>query len=136
MKRSGFGLLLVAVMAVAAVTANAQSIVLKVNVPFDFSVGGVMNPAGEYSITTPLPGLVQIGSWEHGRIMAPIKARTSSSEAKDALVFHNVNGHYFLASILTSSDSSSHTLFTSRQEREKLARGERAVTTVLMASAR
>jgi hypothetical protein len=134
----GLMMLLLAVV-VATVPANAQSPVniLKVNVPFDFSVNGVMRPAGAYTVDNISTGLIAIGNWKAGRMFVLIKAKTTlKGDEKDALVFHKINDQYFLASIITSTDSSGRDLFMSRQEREKLARGERAVTTVLMAGAR
>jgi hypothetical protein len=139
MKGSGFGLKMLLLVAVAAaVPAIAQSPVelLKVNVPFDFSVAGVTKPAGEYTVASFSTGLVAINSREHGGVFLQIKATKTSGAGHDALVFHKFNDQYFLASIRTSNDSSHRELYPSRQEREKLAQGERAMTTVLMASAR
>jgi hypothetical protein len=139
MRGLGLGLtMLVLAVVVAAVPASAQSVeILKVKVPFDFSLAGLTKPAGEYTVTTLSGGLVTIGNREHGSVFVQIRAtEIPKGEPKDALVFHKINDQYFLAAIWTSRDSNGRELYMSRQEREKLAQGEPAVTTVLMASAR
>jgi len=83
-----------------AATANAQA--LKVNVPFDFVVNGKTLPASTYTISESLPndntGLAFIG--DGGGLMARA-SEIDSTVTGTKLVFHRVDGEYFLSDVVT-----------------------------------
>jgi hypothetical protein len=108
------------------------------NIPFSFIAGDVAMPAGEYSIQTVNLSNRQLllRDWKGHALYIPVMtAGKAVGEAKDKLVFHQVNGQYFLASIWTP-DNSIGRLFPSRHEREMLAQGGQPVVREVMASTR
>lgn len=133
----GFALLLVVL---GAVSANAQSSKMLVSdIPFSFIVGDEVLPGGEYSIQAfnLNDRLLQLRDWKGHSLYIPIsKSSKATADAKDKLVFHQVNGQYFLVSIWTADDSLGRVLPASRREREILAQGGQPVVKELKASAR
>ena len=138
MKRQVFGLAVLLVV-LGAVSASAQSSRMLVsNIPFAFIVGDAALPAGEYSIqTVNLSGRqLLLRDWKGHSLYIPIQTSGKAvGEAKDKLVFHLVNGQYFLASIWTP-DNSVGRVFASRHEREMIAQGGQPVVREVIASAR
>jgi len=85
-------------------TASAQDRGLSANVPFEFTVGGKLLPAGTYTITSPSSGVVLFQS-EDKHITA---MTTSTFEGKDpakrsALIFDRYGNQYFLRDVLSST---------------------------------
>src|SRR5262245_40386569 len=95
----GFGLLL------ATGSAFAQQTHVKANVPFAFTVDGKSLPAGEYTIDSiNLDGVsLAIRSRDNGvaqMSMTNPYSKGLNGFAKTVLVFHRVNGQYFLSEVL------------------------------------
>jgi len=129
----GLGLLLV------SASASAQTVNMKVNVPFNFIVSGGTLPNGEYTIQ----GLGTSGN--------AISIRSSENDAKSLvlamhceslktpeiskLVFHRYGNRYFLAQIWMAGNSAGHELPPSRREAE-VARDYALQEVVLVAELR
>jgi hypothetical protein len=101
MKRiTAIALLAIANFALAG-TSFAQSRMVKANVPFDFTVGKQLLPAGTYTIKTQSSGLIVIKNHDK-----PITVLTIVDQAGDRspnggkLMFHKYGDQYFLSEIL------------------------------------
>jgi len=137
MKRN---LLYAAALALAVTTAaSAQTINLRVNVPFSFIVNRATLPAGEYSVQS---------LDDYGKILAirdldtkatslvvsnPCRSLKSASQTK--LIFHRYGDRYFLNQIWVEGNNAGHELSTSAREKE-VAMDFTAREVVLMATRR
>jgi hypothetical protein len=93
---------------------------LKVNIPFEFSVGVGALPAGEYTVRQWVRGVLVIQSADGSatKIFPTIGARASKIPNKSSLVFHRYGDEYFLSKIWMTGNNTGHELFKSRAERE------------------
>jgi hypothetical protein len=121
----------IALLAVTLLAANlsvqAQERVVA-NVPFSFTVGEKLLPAGEYIFSSPEPGIVQIRSVDH-RLFAEVTSSHSSHEAGAhiQLVFNRYGSEYFLHRILNPSTGRLNLdIGSSTSERRARARREEA----------
>jgi hypothetical protein len=94
--------------------------VLKVKVPFNFTVGTQTFPAGEYSLKPLLPHTMSLRN-QAGQVLSNIN--TNSVESTGAqksmkLVFDGYDGHYFLAQIWKEGDNIGRELTKSPAEIE------------------
>ena len=118
-------LLRISVLALAAVAGvNAQSpSSMKVEVPFDFTVGTRTLLAGTYSVTRSGPGNLIIKSVDGNAgvitFATPMDTTRHRTEAK--LVFHRYGDFYFLAQVWRGTGYI-ESVPMSRQERELTAR--------------
>ena len=111
-----FGLLLV------AACANAQSVNVKANVPFDFVVDNVTIPAGAYSIQSindsiGSPTLMIRGN-KVGRLVGSNGAENLNPAATSHLLFHRYGNTYFLAQIWVQGERHGRELRQTRRETE------------------
>ncbi|HWC19871.1 MAG TPA: hypothetical protein VG498_22850 [Terriglobales bacterium] len=112
-----FGLLLV------AACANAQSLNVKANVPFDFVVDKDTLPAGDYSIrsindATGNRTLV-IGSGTRSIMLVNPNVTDALNAAKTShLLFHRYGDEYFLAQIWVQGEKVGRQFKMSRREAE------------------
>jgi len=138
MKRTAFGLFTVLLIATAAVSVNAQSIVcpLKVTIPFDFFVGDTVLHHGDYTVSTLNADgiLVLRGAHDSLTVLTTPSETRGDKNAADKLIFHHVNGEYFLVSVWTADNSVGYGLFKSRREREHVAAGAKPESKVLIAN--
>lgn len=112
-----FGLLLV------AACANAQSVNVKANVPFDFVLGNSTLPAGAYSIESVN---AEIGSptlliRNGSKALELVNSNTAgkSSPAKSThLLFHRYGDKYFLSQIWMEGATTGRQFRMSRREAE------------------
>ncbi|MGA2909295.1 MAG: hypothetical protein ABSE36_16455 [Terracidiphilus sp.] len=100
-------------------SANAQSAVLKVNVPFSFTVGNTFLPAGNYA--------VGFDSIHPNRLIIEDRTKTVRATAyvqrgligrgmEDRLIFHRYGGEYFLSEVGFDSASDGVSLPVSKLE--------------------
>jgi hypothetical protein len=89
--------------------AQAQRIenIIKVNIPFDFGVGDRVFPAGNYSVVSTAPALLDLRN-EAGHIL--IRVLTNSVEATQTpasptLQFNSEGGRYALAQVWQENNS-------------------------------
>lgn len=123
-------LTLVAFVTLAATPSHAQALI-KADVPFSFSAGYGVLPAGEYSITRTAHMALLLSSGPRGieLMMAnTIDQRTDSDTPK--LVFHRYGDEYFLAEIW-STDGSVRTLTVHPRERQLATTGVTSQTAVV-----
>lgn len=100
----------IALLSVALLSATtgvlAQERAVMANVPFKFMVGTKLLPAGKYTISSPLSGVVQIKSAD-GQIASRLVAVQSYHESNGGteLIFNRYGDRYFLHRILCPSTS-------------------------------
>ena len=120
------GLLNVVAMVVMVGSAQAQSLgnKIRINVPFEFSVGDKKLPAGEYSIGRALPSsgdtVLLISSVEHSDSVFPLTNSAQSLEPRnaDTLVFHRYGDQYLLFQVWPAGATYGRVVVKSRSERE------------------
>ena len=128
----GLGLLL------ATVTASAQTMHLKADVPFDFVVGGRTLPSGEYTIRTLNGGnqILAISAPDQKAIVFltnMCKSLNTSPESK--LVFARYGDRYYLSEMWIEGNSTGRQLPKSRSE-VRVADNENRDTVVVLAELR
>lgn len=108
-------------LATAVVSANAQSAIrVNANVPFEFSVGGLTLPAGDYSIQAMTgSAALLVKNTDEGssavRLAKPIDPRKGKTQPR--LVFHRYGQNYFLAEVWCGGDNTGRMLSESSRER-------------------
>ena len=105
---------------VSAVPAQAQSEVLRVNVPFSFYFGDQHLPPGEY-IFTPLPnGLVKIADSENKPSVTLITFRVSNGKRANTakVVFNQYGEDTFLSEMWWTGTHDGYRPMQSKRERE------------------
>jgi hypothetical protein len=99
---------------------QAQSIMLKADIPFNFVVGDKQLPSGKYHVKQLQSGVVQV----QGRVTrSSATVLTISTQARQVadvgkLVFNRYGDQYFLSRIWAPSSGTGHELRKSRLERE------------------
>lgn len=130
----------VALVTLATVPSHAQ-ILIKANVPFEFSAGHGMLPAGEYAITqNGIQSVVTLSLGRRGvELMLPKSTEWLDHQDATKLVFHRYGDEYFLAEIWSGLDGSVRKLNVNPRERQMAKAGispEVAVIYGLMARAK
>lgn len=137
MKRAVLGVFTVLVLVAAAAVVNGQSIVypLKAKIPFDFIVGDTVLPQGEYIVSTlDANGEVILKGAKESVMCLTMRSGKHRNANADELVFHRLNGEYFLSSIWTAENPDGYQLFASRREREHVAAGNKPEVLAIAAS--
>src|SRR5512133_76661 len=117
--------------------ANAQLTspgVVKANIPFSFTVGKTMLPAGEYRVNNSgTEGVLLIAAEEssqRGLIRTlGVEANNRSSETK--LIFRRHGNQYFLSQIWVKNESSGREIPRTRTEKELMAKAASDSVTIL-----
>lgn len=125
MKRQGYilrkmVLSMFVVLAVGMAHAQIGGDVLKVKIPFNFTVGTQNFPAGEYSLKPLLPHTLSLRN-QAGQVLTSIATNSvESSEVQTSvkLVFNGYGGQYFLAQVWKPGDNVGRELIKSPVEIE------------------
>lgn len=123
MRKMGLTLGLMGLLTVGAAAADLQGN-LRVHIPFSFSAGSVLLPAGEYSIErSAIPDTLQFRDVATGnsifvRILCPAQGPTSEPAR---LTFNKYGEHYFLAKIWDRGTGTGVMLPKTKAEREMVA---------------
>jgi|SRR6185369_779565 len=125
------GVLCAVVLATACVSVQAQSLQyrIRVNIPFDFSIGNKKLPAGNYSIgraiqnsdNTVLSILDGRGHTKEARLSIPVLAAEAKNQA--TLVFHRYGDEYFLYQVWTAGETTGRQFLKSSAERALQSQG-------------
>ena len=108
---------------IVASHASAQDHVVKADIPFDFTAGGKLLPAGTYLVTsdTSSPNVIQIqSSRQNIGVLSMAYAAYAAPEdvsKRGKLVFNRYGHQYFLSKILCSSADINVQLPTSKPEK-------------------
>jgi hypothetical protein len=120
MKRN---LLIAAALALLGITAaSAQTVNVKANVPFSFTVNRATLPAGEYSLKSMDEQGAAIAirdlNSKTTNLVISNSCRSSKSASQTKLVFHRYGNHYFLSQIWTEGSDAGRELLPSAGEKE------------------
>lgn len=104
---------------VTSTAQAAQQALLKVDIPFDFIVGGMRLPAGQYTLLhLSGPNNIMLRNAQgHGEALVQVNVTNSElgkGEAK--LVFTRYGDKVFLSQVWTESDNQIHQCFKCREE--------------------
>jgi hypothetical protein len=110
-------------------SVSAQSAVLKVDVPFSFTVNGAALPAGNYSFgfDSKVPDLLIIRDGANSVKARSVGERGSIGAGEPrTVIFHRYGGQYFLSVVRFSSSSNGVFVPETKLEKEarKVSRGE------------
>jgi hypothetical protein len=121
---SAIALLAIANLAMAG-TALAQSNSVEAKVPFDFTVGDKVLPAGTYTIKPASASLILISTADHRTASFTLVSEDSGSSPDGGkLVFHRYGDQYFLSKILC--DNADLHVAIPASKREKATEHEQA----------
>jgi hypothetical protein len=101
MKNSFAIALLTAASLMAPTGASAQD-KQQATIPFDFTVGQRLLPAGTYVIDHVGPGVIAVRGWKGKELVSALTLIKSTSEVRnnsDKLIFHKYGDQYFLSEI-------------------------------------
>jgi len=116
--------------------AYAQSSqIMRVNVPFDFTVGDTSLPAGMYSVTSDdnAGGVLTFHNQQarKGAIVLSTPCESTTAAAHTELVFHRYGNSYFLSDVWESGRSIGQHVGTTRRENE-IARNNNSRSQVVL----
>jgi hypothetical protein len=105
---------------VTAGGAMAQDRAVRATVPFAFTVGNKLLPAGNYEISTPQTDVVEIRNRDNTHIVAMTTTSFDSHESRSGgkLVFDKYGDQYFLSEILCQSAAITASVPPSKQEKQ------------------
>ena len=111
------------IMLPAASTFAQSGMLLKVNIPFEFSVQDRLLPAGEYTVTRgPLGMLIIRGVGRHSTmIFGAFHTQASRIREDSTLVFNQYGNQYFLSRIWSGGTENGEEVFKSRAEKRLIA---------------
>jgi hypothetical protein len=113
---------------VACFSANAQTVVMKANIPFEFRMSNIPMPAGEYVVN-------QSGSIfrlqpvaepkKTALVLAVPNTVRNGATAKGALVFNRYGSRYFLSKVQSAGVAAGYLVRPGSVEKELIARAAR-----------
>jgi hypothetical protein len=122
--------------AVFGTVAKGEEYAVRVNVPFEFTVGTSTLPAGEYAITKMQTGGSAHVIKSHKVGAMAMTKETALFKGESSLVFHKYGDKYFLASIRASEMGIVYQLPKSELEIELIGQGGRPVLEMVAALTR
>jgi hypothetical protein len=112
----GLGLLLL------AASAYAQTVNLKIEIPFSFTANGTKMPAGQYTIQgLGIAGealAIRNSEQKAETLVMGHRCESLTTSQQSKLVFHRYGDRYFLAQVWTAGNNAGRELPKSRQEVE------------------
>ena len=126
---------LVLVLAALAVPAAAQSTLVAVAIPYEFTVGTRKLAAGQYSINRPVPADPRVlgfrGNAKHQKVLVTMSTKTSDEPASGTeLVFARYGEAYFLRSIQIRGARELYEVPMSKAEEAIAAKGAAVMVTL------
>ena len=102
-----------------AMRVQAQSAVIRVNIPFEFSFGDHTFPAGDYFLVQPRQHLVLLRDWQKRSIAQVLTVGICSltPAAATKLKFDYFGGQHVLTEVWQEHDSSGERLNSTRDRR-------------------
>jgi hypothetical protein len=111
---------------------------MKVNIPFSFTVDNQTLPAGVYFVLSVTPERsIRLTSADskHSTIVNDLPNYTSAPSADSRLVFHKYGNEYFLAQVWTKGESVARNPYISPRAMELAQSGSRSDTEIVLAYA-
>jgi len=114
---------------------QAQSIMLKADIPFDFVVGDKQLPSGEYHVKSLNQVEMEIQSKDGRSTAIALTTGMQAAKSSDAgkLIFNRYGDQYFLSKIWAAWSDTGRQLRKCRLEREVAQRLSNGGTTVIAA---
>jgi len=106
---------LVSLVTVGSISAQERAV--KANVPFDFTVGDKLLPAGTYTISAENTGVIKIQNRDKHVVILTMTTSDGREAKTGELVFNKYGDQYFLHEILCSSADMNMAVPTSKQEK-------------------
>jgi len=99
--------------------ASAQTYGVQAKIPFDFTVGNMQLPAGNYTITASSSNVVVVRNQQLPRIvtLAMVMPDDTQTTKQEHLIFHKYGDQYFLSQIVCPGHALDSNLPTSRREK-------------------
>ena len=119
-KHNGLRLLTLIVL-LAAASASAQTNLIKIKIPFDFYLGNISLPAGEYQVDKTNfrnNQLLFSRKGSPGVFVSSDAAETFAASSRTKLVFHRYGTTYFLYQLWVEGQSQGQQLRLTRLEKE------------------
>jgi hypothetical protein len=130
MKRTFATALLAAASLMAPIGVPAQSR-QQATIPFDFTVGQRLLPAGTYVIRPLGRGVIAVRGWKGNELISATTLITSANEVSnnpDTLVFHRYGDQYFLSEIRGDlGENVGRVAISKLEQRVQLQRAEGAI---------
>jgi hypothetical protein len=129
--------LLLTAAALFAQTTPSQRL-MKVNIPFAFSVEDRSLPEGEYLVLTVTPERsirIVSADGKHTAIVNTLPNYAKSPSESSRLVFHRYGNQYFLAQVWTAGQNVGRNPLSSKRATEISSSGERPQTFTILALA-
>lgn len=97
-------LMLIGILAVTAEAQSVNGVSIRANIPFEFSVGDKLLPAGEYRIQQVNPSsdvvMLQIANANgEARVMVRVQSMRARDTNRTELVFNRYGSSYFLSTL-------------------------------------
>ena len=97
-------LMLIGILAVTAEAQSVNGVSIRANIPFEFSVGDKLLPAGEYRIQQVNPSsdvvMLQIANANgEARVLVRVQSMRARDTNRTALVFNRYGSNYFLSTL-------------------------------------
>ena len=114
---------------------QAQSIMLKADIPFEFVVGDKRLPSGEYHVKpiNQVATLIQSKHASSSAVVLTSAVQATKISDRGTLVFNRYGDQYFLSKIWAPSSNTGHELPKSRLEREVAQSLSKGGTTIVAA---
>jgi hypothetical protein len=110
-------LTLASILGLGAASAQTQSRAVRATVPFDFTVGNNLLPAGTYFIVQATNGTIQIQSQKTRAVVFSLASQNGSPSKGCAVNFDRRDGQYFMRAVQCESEAMSINLPASRLEK-------------------
>jgi hypothetical protein len=135
MKKS-FSFILVAASLLLASGANAQSLHVKANVPFDFTAGNTVYTAGNYDIKSVLSSdsALKLDSGSKMSFIMPHACASMEPAKETVLVFRRVGDEYFLYQIWIEGRTTGRELAAPKRETQLARNGEKSDEIIIAAN--
>ena len=119
--------------AITGFSMHAQTLNLRASIPFDFRVGKVLMPAGDYEIyhTGDVVRVRNANGSINGAICLTMPTTGSERRTLGGLEFNRYDDDYFLAKVWSPYSKDGRTLPKSTYEKTILARGVNVQTTAV-----
>jgi len=124
MKKSFFriaGMLALAVVATAQMARAQEPLVA--NIPFAFTAGEKMLPAGEYRVEKATPGslalLIRRSDGKESTFVSSFAAESNMPNTQSKLVFHRYGNRYFLSQVWVAGHSQGRQIRETAKEKEQ-----------------
>jgi hypothetical protein len=128
-------LVLVCFFVVAAVTGSAQTVGLRVNIPFDFNVAGKVLPAGHYLILAPQGQTLRILGPNGAAALAMTNLVSGTRpEGPGAVTFRCYGRRCFLSQLWTARTETGQEIRQCHLEKELAAEKEQVAVITLRAT--